>query len=93
MTLGAKLTPGGVMLMPSLVQNKGTGSVTLASVDQNTKPLFNHNIFQNEKDYDVFIAGAKMAAKLLRFQPSMNYVKKSIWLAPPLKPTKKSKLI
>jgi choline dehydrogenase len=52
-------------IMPSLVQSKGTGSVTLASADPSTKPLINHNIFQNEKDYDVLIAGVKIARKII----------------------------
>jgi len=51
--------------LPSLVQSKGTGSVTLASSNPNAKPLIDHNIFQNESDYDVLIAGVKIARKII----------------------------
>tara|TARA_R110000744_G_scaffold4636_3_gene16667 strand:+ start:632 stop:2350 length:1719 start_codon:yes stop_codon:yes gene_type:complete len=52
-------------ILPSLVQSKGKGSVTLASADPKTKPLINPNIFQNESDYDVLIAGVKIARKII----------------------------
>ena len=52
-------------ILPSLVQSKGKGSVTLASADPKTKPLINPNIFQNESDYDVLIAGMKIARKII----------------------------
>jgi choline dehydrogenase len=52
-------------ILPSLVQSKGTGSVTLASSNPNAKPLIDHNIFQNESDYDVLIAGVKIARKII----------------------------
>jgi choline dehydrogenase len=48
-----------------LVQSKGTGTVKLASADPSIKPLIDHNIFQNEKDYDVLIAGVKIARKII----------------------------
>jgi choline dehydrogenase len=52
-------------IMPSLVQSKGTGTVKLASADPNTKPLISHKIFQNESDYDILIAGLKIARKII----------------------------
>jgi choline dehydrogenase len=55
----------GFTIMPSLVQSKGTGTVKLASADPSIKPLIDHNIFQNEKDYDVLIAGVKIARKII----------------------------
>ena len=36
-----------------------------ASADPKTKPLINPNIFQNESDYDVLIAGVKIARKII----------------------------
>ena len=52
-------------IMPSLVQSKGTGTVKLASADPNTKPLIDHNIFQNESDYDTLITGFKIARQII----------------------------
>ena len=52
-------------IMPSLVQSKGTGTVKLASADPNTKPLIDHKIFQSESDYDILIAGLKIARKII----------------------------
>tara|TARA_R110002167_G_scaffold140492_1_gene328304 strand:+ start:4218 stop:5996 length:1779 start_codon:yes stop_codon:yes gene_type:complete len=52
-------------ILPSLVQSKVKGSVTLASADPMAKPLINPNIFQNEEDYDVLIAGVKIARKII----------------------------
>jgi choline dehydrogenase len=47
------------------VQSKGTGTVKLASADPSVKPLIDHNIFQNESDYDTLIAGVKIARKII----------------------------
>jgi choline dehydrogenase len=55
----------GFTILPSLVQSKGTGTVKLASADPNVKPLIDHNIFQNESDYDTLIAGVKIARKII----------------------------
>lgn len=55
----------GFTILPSLVQSKGTGTVTLASADPSVKPLIDHNIFQNESDYDTLIEGVKIARKII----------------------------
>ncbi|MBB3992802.1 choline dehydrogenase [Sulfitobacter undariae] len=51
----------GMTIMPSLVQSKGTGSVTLVSADPMVKPKVNPNVFQNEEDYKILIEGVKVA--------------------------------
>ncbi|WP_426358949.1 GMC family oxidoreductase [Pseudocolwellia sp. HL-MZ19] len=52
-------------ILPSLVQSKVKGSVTLASANPLIKPLINPNIFQDESDYDTLIAGVKIARKII----------------------------
>ena len=52
-------------ILPSLVQSKGIGSVKLASADPSAKPLINHNIFQNENDYELLTTGLKLARQII----------------------------
>lgn len=54
----------GMTILPSLVQSKGIGSVTLDSGDPNVKPKVNPNVFQNDEDYDILIQGVKIAREI-----------------------------
>ncbi|AEP31401.1 GMC family oxidoreductase [Brumicola nitratireducens] len=72
----------GFTILPSLVQSKGTGTVKLASADPSVKPLIDHNIFQNESDYDTLIAGVKIARKIIA-SPALNELRGKEFLPGP----------
>ncbi|MEM1144963.1 MAG: GMC family oxidoreductase N-terminal domain-containing protein [Pseudomonadota bacterium] len=54
----------GFTLLPGVVGTRSVGNLTLASSDPQDKPLINSNVYADERDLDVVVAGVKIAREI-----------------------------
>ena len=64
----------GFMILPTLLQPKSRGHVTLRSANPQDAPVIQPNFLSEEADLDQLVAGFKLAMEIIDQQPMKQYI-------------------